>query len=1275
MKNLLNFIKTKLLMFVFALVLPLSATGLALSLSDFEKANADSNTTSYYNNYTDEVSMTNSNFNSGSSNYSLSTSLTGWTGQISDKKTTAGIISVGPTFQTYMSSTYHLSKNPSSARTIDKYILMINSQIKDSGSYDTARQGYKSNSLSLDANSYYSFQVSFKSDTNYTSHTEYDLEGTISETGKYFGKTSFTASDKAFLTNGDPVYLSLTYRSATYYVKKALTAHGALAADRDDLTTDQLFYEDANYIGFIDTDNTPIYVAKTDYNSNRVEAGAETYVCDLTYNPTNERYEISVGTEYFKARTAYTSLNDYTFGSVYLSGLKDEDGNDISTANSEFVAVSSKEWTTYYIFVATGSKSQNVNLELWLGTKENGHNSSGVVFFDDCHVYQYSENAFWAKYKTHKNKTYTQEVVSGGITTTETRNCTKLENLKDETSADYDGYNFDFETEPTAEPVVDWTKTGSGDARVFNVNAPEYFKSTTGYDFLGSDMTCKVDTNGELSITKNQYVLGLWANNNSVKVSSKPIDVEANAVYKVKAYYKVSEISSGNAYLSVEENDVVRNYYNLAEEDYTLATKQQSSALSSNGSNKFINNYNSVEFYIKGNSRYNSSVTLALELGTETENAKGCIVFDNISIERASYGDFESASNKITLGSTSSGATITNGFFDDVSADKDTTYPLKALNWDNESSDDFTFAGVINTRQEEYSKYFAKYNEYNAEVDPTENPYYWAYSSASPKNSYNSTTDSDNVYMLANIENAWQTLKSSAVSLSADTIQKISFNFKAGAPVNAKIYDSNGILLYEAKNLTTGGVWKTYEIYLKAFTSANDVYVQIEFGTKTNKVQGFAYFDNFAYTSVSEEVFNAKAENAAGNEDVYGLVDLSNFYLNLPSTDLSDGSESAYTGTSTGSSNHGEIVKAEDLTSTFEIAEADKNVFFFNNQVVGSYSITSKYELELTEGYHKLSFKVKTHFSTPADELDSDKDYNYGVNVGLTGFDYMKNIRCDDDYETYTIYLHTTETTKANLYLVFVSDTNETRGSAVIYDIALEKSESADDYNAANETCKDKNYDLNTDRIFVAKASESSGEEETPSTDDETDKNTSSNSTLDWSLIISGIITGAAIILAVVFSVMKHIKVKKIEVKRKESYDRKTSLELNAIRKRAEAQQKKEAENIQSSVDKLQAELDSLEKEHKQKVVELREKDQGKVSKATDKEFKDFARKRTVLAEKISSLNEQIATIKSPEYLLTLERKIFTKDEVEKRELSRQSKVKNKQMEKASKEKDSKNNK
>ena len=161
-----------------------------------------------------------------------------------------------------------------------------NSQTSNSGKYDTARQGYKSSDISLSANSFYSFQASFKNDTNYNSNIEYDDMGLVTETGKYLAESTFKG--KAFSAT-EPVYLTFTYRSANYYLKKELVANGTIASERT-LPTEDIFYDDGSYIGFIDDDDTtPVYVAKSSYVDGKVAAGTDKFTCGLTYDKTNKR--------------------------------------------------------------------------------------------------------------------------------------------------------------------------------------------------------------------------------------------------------------------------------------------------------------------------------------------------------------------------------------------------------------------------------------------------------------------------------------------------------------------------------------------------------------------------------------------------------------------------------------------------------------------------------------------------------------------------------------------------------------------------------------------------------------------------------------------------------------------------------------------------------------------------------------------------------------------------------------------------------------------------
>lgn len=1278
-------LKSKIIIFLFALILPLSATSIAYSTANLESAKADSTTsTNYYSGYMKEVTMTNNNFNSSSSTYSMSTSLSGWTGQISDKKSTAGIIDVGVTFQNHMTGTYRLSQNPG-AKATDKKVLMINSKYADSTDMSYSRQGYKSSSISLNANSYYSFQVSFKSDTNYKTNTTYVPQK--AQQGELPKEVSISYNSFKKVAFDEYVSFSRSTDNKTFYFHKTLNEAEKTAQDKVLNKSTEVLYEDEQYIGYIDsTDETKIiYVEKVEENitdqTYTVSANTQTYTSYFRYDKNSKTFTAPIDTEYYMATTTYDALNYYSFGSIYLSGLKDENGNPVK---AEYVKVSTGNWTTFYFFVATGNEKQTVTLDLWLGSQVYGQNSSGVVFFDDVHVYQYSENNFWKIYKSYYGKSYTKTYQDqNGDIVEENVDCLNLIDLRKNDTISYPAHNFDFEEDiyQNGTSVKNWKKSGTGHARVFNTNAPQAFKSTTGYDFVGSMLTCDVELDQDLKPTINthNHVLGLWADDEYVEVKSNDISIASNEILKVTANYKVSEISTGNVYLAIEENDNVRNAYNISESQYALKDKTYSSGTSSNGSNSFNNNYGTIEFYVKGGVHYDSSFNIVLSLGKTGENATGCVTFDNIKVEKATTESYESASNKVEFDAKSGTQTITNGNFNNVIVSGDFNEPYAPKNWTIETEESgLNFAGVINTQK--YEEYVEKYKAFRAEgLSESENPYTWALEFTNPKNSNNSTT-SDNIMMLANLKESYQSIKSETIKLEAGKISKIDFMLKttANSKTTISVFGSDGFEIYKT-SIGTNSEWKNFEIYLNAISGANEIYFTIELGTQNNPTQGALYLDNFNLsTDISSSVFENKTAAVEG-VDMFAGIDMTDFYLNLPTnnitTELSTSVTPAYK-TTLGSKQDGVEIdggiinsKAFDTNNKFFIeSNEDKNVFFITSTGVGSYSIDSNYKLDLKSGnYYKLSFKLKTNFAyTNQDvELDSEKSYSYGVTVGLSGFDYATGLVSNDEYKTYTIYINPSEDTSSNLHISLICDAKETAGSMALYDLNLEELSEEDgkeDFENATSNTSAENYDINEGGEFVATVKEETEDSETEDDTNQNDStNTSENNDLNWSILISSLITGAAIVIAVIGWALSKVKIKKIDRKRKESYDRKSSLNVDVIKRKAREQRDAQLNEVKSTAEKFEKELENLETTHKQRVVELREKDKGKVSKETDKEFKHFAQKRTVLAEKLASLNKQIENLQSPEYLLSLERKVYAEQESKRKELAKASKKQSEQ--------------
>ena len=1260
--------KSKFFMFTFALAMPFAAATSAYAGLSTNEALAETTSKNYYSGYSSEVSLSNNNFNSSSSYTTLISSPTGWTKTVYNGTVTAGVINVGNSFQSNMSGSFKLSNNPLS-KASDKYILMINSKT-DSDSDDACAK-FRSNSISLAANSFYSFQASFKADTNYESYTAYVEKDTVPA-----GKTGYVyASDFSGATFklDDDVYVPFTFNSKTYYVKKNLSFKETLTnnienivrkADRTTTYDDYIFYEDSAVVGIV-KDGDVMFVKKTDledvdevYVKNetpvsgyRISSGKDVYNCNLEYEEGNNRFVVEEGTKYYTTKTEYTSLNDYVSGAIFLDGLKDADGKDVEV---KFDRLSSKNWTTVYFFVATGNEAQNVSFDLYLGSKDKP--SSGVVFFDDCHVYQHSQNTFYKTLQAYGDKKHAVEKTNldGSVSTILESSVKYVDFSEDKTIDTFKtaDFNFDFEQPIFGENgknLTAWTKSGSGLAQIFDVKSPNFFD---GYDFVGSDLSCKAvydaSTNTVTSITENAQVLGLCAKDNFVKVTSNKISVESNAIYKISAKYKISNIESGNAYVSVVENDKVLSDYELSQ--YSVASEVYSTALSSNGSENFSNSYSTVEFFVKGNALYNSYVNLALSLGKADESATGAVVFDSITIERATESDYSGASNKISLGPTwTSNAGIENGTFNSATIVEDNDL-LSPSGWTVTKGSENNFFGVINTDAQRYQGY----------VDAG---YAWAI--ANPK-SQNGKTTPNNILMLSNITNSYQSVKSSnfTISNSSDSdltcqYYRLRFDYKniginksnSESALKLSLFLENGTKIFESDDFSeTEGTWRTFEISIKSSELGSEtVYAQIDFGTSENKIGGNVYLDNFSFETIDATVVD---------------VDLSNFMKNLPTNAVEENvvDSPAYNFvTSSTDNNLGErkIVKGKYLKDAgsvlFENGTEDKDFFYLTSQGKGVYYVESNFNINLKSGkYYALSFKLKSYFN----EVD-DSEVKFGAHVGLTGFDYLENLVSSDEYQTYTIYFKPSEDASTKLHIALDAYNG---GAISIYDTKLETL-TEDEFNLVKEEVNAKDYNFEDGRKFITKANDAEVPEEDEKPENE-EKTSPSSSELNWSIYVASAITGLAIIIAVIGYALSKVKIRKIERKKKESYDRAKSLIIDRIKGIARKQRDAEANEIKAKISNFETELASLEKEHKAKVLALREKDQGVVSKETDKAFKSFAQKRTVISEKLSSLNRQLEEKQSPEYLLSLEREIYAKEEMKARQLLKESKKENKKNEK-----------
>ncbi len=921
------------------------------------------------------------------------------------------------------------------------------------------------------------------------------------------------------------------------------------------------------------------------------------------------------------------------FASVYLSGITDDDEQPL---NLGIERITTKGWKEYYFFVATGNNSQTVTLDLYLGT--NGEASQGAVFFDHFVTTRYSQNLF---YETLNNFNYEGKdnyLSMGNETVFLVNHLLPSYDLVEGS----DEMNLDFEDALTSDALGNkWQIVENGrhnaNAQIMNVrdrSGQTEWKNKTGYEFVGDDYS-----------KDNNNALVLWAGNNDyngfIGVKSQDIDINAHDIYKISVNLKVTGIENGSFYIKVSENEKIYSYEQINKEQdnednfYTLLSNK-TSGITSSATNAWTNDYQTVEFFVKGHALYNSSINIEFWLGDENTQTKGLAVVDNIKVEYAKYNDFENAgsANKLELKYEElENSSTNNGLFNNAQ-NTENKYPLTATNWTvSKGEEKYNESGIIYlSTNEEYNKLYSK------------DVYDWA--GINP-NSNQKTPN--NVYMMFNKQKSFQSIQSSTYSLSENSFYKLSFDFYTqdyfnfNSSIKVEVIDDNGIVLFSKSDVESDDLFTNFEIYFHtAETISHTITIKINLGEEDNKVGGIVYLDNFEFeqqSDMTEATFLLK-ENKA---------DLTNFLLNLegeiegtispaPSFQFTPAVETFDGSSAEASLNEGGIVSGKN--NEFGI-ENDNNLLVLKNLTPSTSSLASKYKFTLAEGsYYKLTFDLATIFSEEASSNASkDKDHEcaYGVKVNLDGFKEITQLVGTRELKKYTIFLNSSTSSTSALTFSLVSDCEQTLGVALISNLKFESS-TENEYNTAKT-----NYSESFGKtVFTSSKSEETEPEEPDDTEDNT---TDSNGVDNRWLLIPSIIMGVALIIAIVGLILRKIKIKKIEKIKNEAYDRKLSLNHDIIIKQAQDRRDEEVKSLQKAKQVLAQNRLELEEQHKEFVKEKRENANGKLSREVEKAFKQYNNDISRIDEKITILQEKIDFCMTADYLLTVERKIVMEEE------------------------------
>lgn len=941
----------------------------------------------------------------------------------------------------------------------------------------------------------------------------------------------------------------------------------------------------------------------TGYND---EAKSEGYISNTISLSANSYYQFQVSMK----TTSFTDSSE--FGSIYISGLVDENGQSVELASEK---KSSSTWQTYYFYISTANTTQTITIDLWLGTDELP--SPGAVFFDDVIGIQLSENAYYNNMEQRQSEG--KEFVSV--------------QLEDRNIIDTTSLNFDFEksTDDSLNNLVDWNKTNcsaNAHAMILDMNEGN-FKNITTFTYPGTDLSYE-----------NTKSMVLWSTNDGyVSTQSLPFEIKSHGLYKLTMYVKTADLSKGAFTVSLNETSKIKEEFEYLE-NYTLKSAT-SSSITSNSTNNFINGYTELTFYIQGHNRYDSELELQLNLGSESNLAKGAVVIDNITLELVSSENFKTDGNllELTTLTTDITETIANGQFNkSENGDNKLNYPLIPANWEiSQSSSAWKKEiGIINI----YNDYFNSYsNTYN---------YYWAEGLSNPgsPNKYGSTNDVNNILMIYNQKQDYQSISSTSFEIAKNTYKKLSFSFKTygeNASINVKLIDEDGFTILNDKAIFSSE-WSVYECVINSGESTKNLQLVIELGTQEEKVSGYVFIDYVELVDSDEESFQSSTTQ----------IDLSGFMLNLdPNNEITNtiSTSIAFSGThESGSNANGGIIKGANNDSYYFIdknGEAQSiddgslitNVLVIETNTISTYKLTSNFSLNLTSGsYYKLSFRLLTSFpSYTGSHIHNGKetDSKFGVKIGLSNYSLIEGLISNEGWKEFTIFFSASEDLESNFIVSLVSDCLSTTGYAYVTDIKWEESDS-DSYNSA------KNNDNFGKTIFTTTLDASDEEDDEDSADTNENQQSPSTDNTTW-LLVPSLIMGLALIIAIVGFSLRHIKVKKFDKKTKENYDREQSLHADILMNEAKDIQKAEIESLKEKINELSKELEELENKNKETIALSRK--EGKVTKDIEKQFKSYAQKRNSLQKTIEEYNEHLTYVESSDYLLSIQKKLISNKE------------------------------
>ena len=954
--------------------------------------------------------------------------------------------------------------------------------------------------------------------------------------------------------------------------------------------------------GFSLLDN-PLGVGSDDYvlMINADEDSNYTYTTSSAITlPANGNYYITVSAKV---------MTNQTHASIFLT----KDGKIFE--NCLIDNITSTTWGNYTFFVSTNSY-ESVDLKVGMQIGSPSSKVSGCVLFDELHAGQISVERL-------------NDTVS-------TLNEGSFRQVKLNTQNAYKNYNFDSQ-------IIEYTRNSKGEI-VYDTNDNPVV-TVTNSNYFAESVSGLGDKNFELG----NNVLTLSTNDSYLIYKGQEEQLQANTTYKFSIFVKASSLSSGSAFVKlneiIDEDEETKNDF-MESTTPDMTPKSSSLSISSTTSNTVTNGYNEYTIYVTTGNE-SSTVQFSFGLGSDMGNATGEVSFKQYSIERVPYSAYSSASDSDTIGKidiserlTLSSTEYANYSFDKMQSNSfdGIPYPATPTSWSKSSEGEgYQLSGVVNLNS--FNKVMDKYS---ASINTISTP-----------STLNNTLN-NNVLMIYNGTNSIQSYTSNSKTLSANKYCKITVF------VNTYLWDNNanGVTIFakngsnvlaKASGIKTAGQWQRVEFCIHTSSSV-DITLELALGSKNSLSSGYAFFDNILFEEVDAEsnFSNRFGEYVIANN---GRVELDLTNPMLASTSTRDyNTPVLYKGENinltninagivdlTGNLNMASnttkqaLRKLENATSVLSIASVLNEDSYYKYTSLLSYSFESS-------KYYKFSFSILT-----AGISQEDKENKYdngklaeGANIELTNLENAKftYINTQGNWSNYEIYIGLNSSATSNLVFSLGSEFTGCYGQIYLGNIQVEEVEK-DVFTSAVAG----NNVLKVDTV---------AKEDDDTTEDTTEK---SGNNFDWAYIPT-ILTFVAIVVAVVgIFVRRNVKFKKHIGNKKAEYDRDITVMQNKYRRLASDARDKEVREMTKECEELIALRNTYEEKYKDALSRLRSarlanRDGSKRHEimAIEHEVKNISKDVSRFGVQVNNYENEIEFMKSEAYLIDLEKRMMRED-------------------------------